>query len=65
VTARIEPEAITYEPITSGLPWELGAWAQRKPRRFVARDGRDTLLLDGAIHLRFPTLTAACAAVAL
>lgn len=65
MTARVEPEAITYEPITHGLPWEIGSWLRRKPGRVVARDGRDVLLIDGPIHLRFPSLTAACAAVAL
>ncbi len=64
MTARIEPEAITYEPITQGLPWEIAVWARRKPGRVVARDGHDTLLINGAIHLRFPSLAAACAAVA-
>lgn len=65
MTARIEPEAITYEPITQGLPWEVSSWLRRKSGRVVARDGREVLLIDGAIHLRFPTLTAACAAVGL
>ncbi|RYZ01645.1 MAG: hypothetical protein EOO73_34755 [Myxococcales bacterium] len=65
MTAPAFDPTIAYTPIVQGLPWEVAAWIRRKPGRVVARDGRDVLLIDGAIHLRFPTLTAACAAVAL
>lgn len=53
------------EPIAQ-VPWEVAVWRRRKPGRIVARDGRDVVLIDErGVHLRFPSLTAACAAVAL
>ena len=61
----VDPTAVAYTPITQGLPWEVAAWLRRKPGRVIARDGRDVLLIDGPVYRRYPTLTAACAAVAL
>jgi len=65
--------------MTPGLPWEIEAWRRRKPGRRVERDPGGVIVLvetlpvtdarakldTAELRREFPSLTAACAAVAL
>ena len=59
MTARIEPEAITYEPITQGLPREIGSWLRRNSVNYCANQVRDaasfgTWFVDSAYSTTVP-----------
>ncbi len=47
------------------VPWEIETWRLRKPARRVGRINNAIALVDGGTVRLFPSLTAACASVAL